>query len=183
MIAVWIILGLVVVLAIYGVSVNNKLVRLRNQGEEAFAQIDAELKQRYDLVPNLVETVKGYATHEKGTFTAVIEARNKAMSATSIMEKEDANKDFTTAMKSLFALTENYPELKANQNFMDLQAQLSRIEGQLLNARKYYNAVIKQFNTTVQVFPSSIIAKMGHFEKQPYLAVEEEARSRVDVKF
>lgn len=183
MAAIWIILALIVIIALYAISVHNRLVRLRNQGEEAFAAIDAHLKQRYDLVPNLVETVKGYAAHERETLTAVIDARNRAMSATTIEEKDAADKSFSATLKSLFALAESYPDLKANQGFIDLQNQLSKIEVELLNARKYYNAVIKQFNTVVEVFPSSIFARLGHFEKQPYLAIEEVARARVEVKF
>lgn len=183
MIAFYVILGIVVVLALYFVSVYNRLVRLRNQGEEAEAAIDAHLKQRYDLVPNLVETVKGYASHEQKTLTAVIEARNKAMNATGTEAKDEANKAFSSTLKSLFALSEAYPDLKANQGFLDLQSQLQRIEEQLLNARKYYNAIVKLFNTTCDVFPSSIVASMAHFTKKPYLAIEEEARARVEVKF
>lgn len=183
MIALIIILVIVVLLVIYGISVYNKLVRLRNQSEEAEAAIDAHLKQRYDLVPNLVETVKGYAKHEQNTLTAVINARNAAMGANTLEEKDAANKAFTGALKSLFAVAEAYPDLKANAGFIDLQKQLTKIEGELLSARKYYNAIVKTFNTVTEVFPSSIIAKMGNFAKKPYLAIEEEARARVEVKF
>ena len=178
-----IILAIVVVLALYFVSVYNRLVRLRNQSEEAESAIDAHLKQRYDLVPNLVETVKGYAKHENETLTAVIEARNKAMSASGTVEKDEANKGFSSTLKSLFALSEAYPDLKANQGFLDLQKQLQKIEEQLLSARKYYNAIIKQFNTTCEVFPSSLVASMAHLTKKPYLTIEDEARSNVKVKF
>ncbi len=180
---VYIVLGIVALLILYGISVYNRYVRLRNQSEEAESAIDAHLKQRYDLVPNLVETVKGYAKHEQGTLTKVIEARNKAMSATSMVDKNDANNAFSSTLKSLFALSEAYPDLKANQGFLDLQGQLQKIEEQLLNARKYYNAIIKQLNTICEVFPSSIIASMAHFAKKPYLAIEEEAKARVEVKF
>lgn len=183
MVAVFIIIAIVFVLALYFVGVYNRLVRLRNQGEEAASAIDAHLKQRYDLVPNLVETVKGYAKHEQGTLTAVIEARNKAMSATTLEEKDALNKGFSSTLKSLFALSEAYPDLKANAGFLDLQKQLQKIEEQLLSARKYYNAIIKQFNTVTEVFPSSLVASMAHFSKKQYLAIEEEAKARVEVKF
>jgi LemA protein len=183
MVALFIVIAIVVFLAVYFAGVYNRLVRLRNQGEEAESAIDAHLKQRYDLVPNLVETVKGYAKHEQGTLTAVIEARNKAMSATSLEDKDAANVGFSSTLKSLFALSEAYPDLKANAGFLDLQKQLQRIEEQLLSARKYYNAVIKQFNTITEVFPSNIVASMAHFTKKPYLTIEEEAKARVEVKF
>jgi len=170
-------------LVIYGVGVYNKLIRLRNQSEESAAAIDAHLKKRYDLIPNIVETVKGYATHEKETLMGVIEARNKAMSATTLTEKNEAANAFSSTLKSLFALTESYPDLKANQGFLDLQRQLQAIEDELLHARKYYNAVVSDINTIVQTVPSSIVASITHFEKLPYLAIEEEARERVSVSF
>ncbi|MGE4583992.1 MAG: LemA family protein [Sphaerochaeta sp.] len=179
----YILLAVLLLLVLYGISVYNRYVRLRNQGEEAESAIDAHLKQRYDLVPNLVETVKGYAKHEEKTLTSVIEARNKAMSATTMEDKESANQAFSSTLKSLFALSEAYPDLKANQGFLDLQQQLQKIEEQLLMARKYYNAIIKQLNTICEVFPSSVIASIAHFAKKPYLVIEEEARARVEVKF
>ena len=129
--------------------------------------------QRCDLIPNLVETIKGYASHEKETLTAVIEARNKAMSATTLTEKNDANNAFSSTLKTLFALSESYPELKANQGFLDLQAQLQKIEESLLSARKYYNAVINDINTMIQTFPSSVVASIFSFKKLPYLSIEE----------
>ena len=183
MLIVYILLALLVLLLIWGVSVYNRYVRLRNQGEEAESAIDAHLKQRYDLVPNLVETVKGYAKHEEETLTKVIEARNRAMGAGTLEEKDQLNASFSTTLKSLFALSEAYPDLKANKGFLDLQEQLTKIEGQLLSARKYYNAIIKQLNTICEVFPSSSVASIAHFTKKPYLNIEEEARARVDVKF
>jgi LemA protein len=178
-----IVIVIVVLVLLYGVATYNKLVRLRNQSEESAAAIDANLKKRYDLVPNLVETVKGYAKHEQETLTAVIEARNSAMSATTLTEKNDAANAFSATLKSLFALSESYPDLKANQGFLDLQAQLQKIEDDLLQARKYYNAVISDINTMVETIPSSIVAGIARFTKLPYLAIEEEARSRVDVRF
>jgi LemA protein len=181
--AIVIIIAILVVLVVYGISIYNKFIRLKNQSEESVAAIDANLKKRYDLVPNLVETVKGYAKHEKETLTAVIDARNRAMGATTLTEKNDAANAFSATLKNLFALSESYPDLKANQGFLDLQAQLQKIEDDLLHARKYYNAVVGDFNTMVQSIPSSLVAGMAHFSKLPYLAIEEEARARVDVKF
>lgn len=180
-----IIVALVVILALYVISAYNKFVQIKNQGEEAYAQIDAHLKQRYDLIPNLVETVKGYAKHEQKTLTAVIAARNAAMSAGSISEKDKADKAFEGTLKSLFALSEAYPDLKANKNFEDLQAQLSKLETEILQARKYYNAVVKTFNTAIQTFPNSVVAKMfgGKFEKLTYLEVAETERQNVKVSF
>jgi LemA protein len=181
--AIYIILAVVVIVLLYGVAIYNKLVRLRNQSEESAAAIDAHLKKRYDLVPNLVETVKGYASHEKGTLTAVIEARNKAMTATTLTEKNDAANAFSSTLKSLFALSESYPELKANQGFLDLQGQLQKIEEELLSARKYYNAVVNDINTIVETIPSSFVASIARFKKLPYLTIEDEARAQVKVKF
>ena len=179
----YILLGVIVVAALYGIGVFNRLVRLRNQSEESAAAIDAHLKKRYDLIPNLVETVKGYASHEKETLTQVIDARNRAMSAGTLTEKNEASNAFSATLKSLFALSESYPDLKANQSFLDLQRQLNEIESELLHARKYYNAVIGDINTIIQSFPSNIVASMTHFVKLPYLAIEEEARERVSVSF
>jgi LemA protein len=178
-----IILAIIVLVLLYGVTTYNKLVRLRNQSEESAAAIDAHLKKRYDLVPNLVETVKGYAKHESQTLTAVIEARNRAMGASTLTEKNEAANAFSSTLKSLFALSESYPDLKANQGFLDLQSQLQKIEEELLHARKYYNAVINDINTMVQTIPSSIVASIARFSKLPYLAIEEEARSQVNVRF
>lgn len=179
----YIILGLLVIIGLYVLSTYNKLVRLRNRSEESEAAIDAHLKKRYDLVPNLVETVKGYASHEKKTLTAVIEARNQALQATTLSEKNEASNAFSSTLKSLFALSESYPDLKANQGFIDLQRRLQKIEEELLSARKYYNALIKDINTMVETIPSSLVASLAKFKKLPYLAIEEEARAQVQVKF
>ena len=182
---VTIIIAAVVLILLFVVSTYNKCVRLKNQGEESYAQIDAHLKQRYDLIPNLVETVKGYAKHEQGTLTAVIEARNKAMSASGVAEKDQADKAFEGTLKSLFALAEAYPDLKANENFKDLQAQLTRLEGEILQARKYYNGVVKTFNTKIETFPTSLIVGLfgGKFSKMTYLEVAEAERQNVKVQF
>ncbi len=183
MTALIIILVIVALVVIYFISTYNSFVKLRNQAEEANAGIDVHLKQRYDLIPNLVETVKGYAKHESGTLEAVIKARNSAMSATTMEERDNANNVLSSTLKSLFALSESYPELKANSNFLDLQQKLSEIEKGLLNARKYYNAIAKQMNSKVEMFPSNLVASMTGFKKLSYAEVEEAAKQRVEVKF
>jgi len=179
----WIIIALVVLLVIIYISIYNKIIKMKNRIEASFAQLDAHLKQRYDLIPNLVEIVKGYAKHEKETLTQVIAARNTALNANTIEEKDSANKSLAGALKSVFALAESYPDLKANEGFVKLQTQLSEIEEKILQARKYYNAVIREFNNLVEVFPSSIVANMMHQSKRTYLEVEEVERERVDIKF
>ena len=180
-----IVIAVVVILLLLVVSTYNACVRLKNQGEEAYAQIDAHLEQRYDLVPNLVETVKGYAKHEQGTLTAVIEARSKAMNTSGVAEKDKADKAFEGTLKSLFALAESYPELKANENFRDLQSQLTRLETEILQARKYYNGVVKTFNTKIETFPTSLIVGLfgGKFARMTYLEVAEAERQNVKVQF
>lgn len=181
--ALWIILAIIVLLVVVYISIYNNIIKMKNRVESSFAQIDAHLKQRYDLIPNLVEIVKGYAKHEKETLTAVIEARNVALNANTIEEKDNANKSLAGALKSVFALAEAYPDLKANEGFVKLQTQLTQIEEQILQARKYYNAVIREFNNMVEVFPSSIVANMMHQSKRQYLEVDEVERKRVDIKF
>lgn len=180
-----IIVAVVVVLVIYVIGCYNRFVTLKNQSEEAISQIDANLKQRYDLVPNLVETVKGYAEHESGTLEAVIKARNAGMNAQTLEEKDKAAAGLTGALKSIFALAESYPDLKANEGFVNLQNQLSALEDKILNARKYYNAVVKTFNTSIQVFPGSLVAGIfgSKFARLEYLQVDEAEKQNVKVKF
>lgn len=180
-----IIVAVILLLLIIVASKYNGFVKFKNQAEEAYAQIDTHLKQRYDLIPNLVETVKGYAKHEEKTLTAVIQARNMAMSATSIEEKDKADNAFAGTLKSLFALSEAYPDLKANKSFTDLQQKLSELETQILQARKYYNAIVKTFNTTIETFPNNLICSLfgGKFKKLAYLEVAEAERQNVKVQF
>ena len=157
---------------------------MENQYEEAFHNIDIYLKKRYDLIPNLVETVKGYAKHEQETIQNVIEARARAQSASTPAEKIEANAQLTQTMRGFNMVIEQYPELKANTNFLDLQDQLKNIEYELANVRKYYNAIIKLFNTKIRTFPASIIAGTMHLEKQPYFEIEDpEERKNVKVQF
>ena len=180
-----IILAVVVaVVAIWAVSGYNGFIKGKNTVEEAFATMDVYLKKRYDLIPNLVETVKGYAKHESETLSRVIEARNMAAGATSVEDKVQGETMLTGTLKNLFAVAENYPDLKANSNFLDLQNQLKSLEEDIANARKYYNAVVKQFNNRCEMFPSNILAGMFHFERKPMFEVDaEEERQNVKVEF
>ena len=177
-------IGIIVVLIIIFVVMYNGFIRLKNNCDEAFATMDVYLKKRYDLIPNLVETVKGYAAHEKETLERVVAARNMAQGASTPEEKAAGESMLQGTLKSLFAVAESYPDLKANQNFMDLQGQLKAVEEDIANSRKYYNAVVKQFNTKCEVFPSNLIAGIFHFEKKPMFEVEaQEERQNVNVSF
>ena len=177
-------IGIIVVLIIIFVVMYNGFIRLKNNCDEAFATMDVYLKKRYDLIPNLVETVKGYAAHEKETLERVVAARNMAQGASTPEEKAAGESMLQGTLKSLFAVAERYPDLKANQNFMDLQGQLKAVEEDIANSRKYYNAVVKQFNTKCEVFPSNLIAGIFHFEKKPMFEVEaQEERQNVKVSF
>ena len=174
---------LVIIVVASVVGTYNKFVKMRNACEEAWSTIDVYLKKRYDLIPNLVETVKGYAKHESETLEKVIAARNAAMTATDTRGRIEAENALSGTLKSLFALSEAYPQLQANTNFLDLQNQLKQIETELANARKFYNANVKQINTKMQTFPSNIVAKCMHLEKFAYYEIEEEARQNVKVQF
>lgn len=174
----------VVVIAVIVIGMYNSFIKLKNNCEEAFSTMDVYLKKRYDLIPNLVETVKGYAAHEKETLESVIAARNMAQSAGTMEEKLEGENMLAGSLKSLFAVAESYPDLKANTNFMDLQGQLKAVEEDIANSRKYYNAVIKQFNTKCEMFPSNIIASIFKFEKKPMFEVDApEERQNVKVSF
>jgi len=180
----WIILVLLVVVVLYVVVAYNRLVRLRNRIENAWSQIDVQLRRRYDLIPNLVETVKGYATHEKEVFLKVTEARAKAINASGAMAQGQADNVLTGALKSLFAVAENYPDLKANQNFLMLQEELSGTESKIAYSRQFYNDTVMTYDTTRETFPSSIIAGMFNFPQKEYFQTgEEAAREPVKVKF
>jgi len=160
-----IVLAIIVLLIIIVISVYNKLVKLRNNRENAFADIDVQLKQRYDLIPQLVETVKGYAKHEKETLARVIELRNQAVAATTIDGKIAAENQLSGALAGLKVTLEAYPDLKANQNFLQLQEEMSDIENKLAAVRRFFNSATKEFNNAVQTFPSNIIAGMFNFQK------------------
>jgi LemA protein len=181
----WIIVlvGLLFVLAGYVISVYNKLVHARNKVENQFSQVEIQLKRRADLIPNLVETVKGYAKHEEGTFTAVVEARNKAVNAGTVNEKIEANNELTGALNKLFALAESYPELKANENFLALQADLKDTEDKITYARQFYNDSAMGFNNLVQMFPSNVVASIFGFKKFEYFKAEEKDKEVPKVEF
>lgn len=181
LIVVLVVVGFVV---IFVIGIYNRLVTLRNRCDNSWAQVDVQLRRRYDLIPNLVETVKGYAKHEREVFQKVTEARAQAIDAGSVKEQGAAENMLTGALKSLFAVVENYPDLKANQNFLMLQEELAGTEGKIAYARQFYNDNIMQFNLKQQVFPSNIIANMFNFKEKEYFEIEEpEAREPVEVKF
>ena len=178
-----IVLGVLALLVIYVISVYNKLVNSRNKVENQWSQIDVQLKRRADLIPNLVETVKGYAKHEEGTLTKVIEMRNKAVNASSVNEKVEANNELTGALSRLMVIAEAYPELKANENFVSLQNDLKDTEDKISYARQFYNDSAMNFNNLVEMFPSNIIANMFGFKKFEFFKVEEEAKEVPKVQF
>jgi LemA protein len=182
-IVVIIIVAVVVLLVVYGIVQYNGLVRLRNRVEGAWAQIDVQLKRRYDLIPNLVETVKGYAAHERETLEAVIQARNVAVSASGPAEQAQSENVLTGALRQLFALSEAYPDLKANQNFLALQEELTGTEGRIAYARQYYNDAVQTYNTKLQTFPSNIFANLFKFTEREYFEADEESRGNVAVQF
>jgi len=161
----------------------NGLVRLRNMVENAWAQIDVQLKRRIDLIPNLVEVVKGYAKHENETFENVVKARNMAASATTVEESIDANNQLTGALRTLFAVAEAYPELKANTNFMHLQSELTDTEDKVMYARQFYNDTVTRYNIKIQIFPGNIIANMFGFTKQPLFEIADADRAVPKVQF
>lgn len=178
-----VIVGIIILLAFYIIGIYNKLVNSRNKVDNQFSQIDIQLKRRADLIPNLVETVKGYAKHEEGTLTAVIEARNKAVGATSINDKIDANNQLTGALNKLFALSEAYPDLKANENFISLQNDLKDTEDKITYARQFYNDSAMSFNNLVEMFPSNMVASLFKFKKFEYFKIEEKEKETPKVKF
>ena len=175
-----IILVVVVLLVIWGVSLYNNLVKLKNNRENAFANIDVQLKQRHDLVPQLVSIVKGYATHEREVLQRVTEARTAAMGATGINDKINAENALTSALAGLKVSLEAYPDLKANQNFMHLQTELSDLENKLAAARRFFNSTTRELNNAVETFPSNIFAKMFKFGKEPMFEVPQEERAVYD---
>lgn len=178
---VLIIIGLVVVFVI---ALYNSLIRLRNRTQNAWSDIDVQLKRRYDLIPNLLETVKGYAKHEKELFENVTKARTAAMGATTVEEQAKTENMLTGALKSLFAVAENYPDLKANENFLELQRELTDTEDKIQAARRFYNSMVTEFNTKLEVFPNNMIAGMFPFEKFEFFEVEDAVeRENVKVKF
>ena len=177
-----VILIIIAILVIAVIAIYNKLVRLRNTVKSSWSDIDVQCKKRYDLVPNLVETVKGYASHERAVFERVTEARSMAMKATSPAEMAKAENMIRDTLKSLFAVAEAYPELKANVNFMQLQSQLQELENNIEYARRYYNAVVRDYNIMIESFPSNIIASQFKFEKAELFQLETPEVERKPVK-
>lgn len=183
----WIVLGVVAVIVLVIIGIYNSLVRLKNRVEEAWADIDVQLKRRYDLIPNLVETVKGYAQHESQTLERVVNARNTAMQMLSGGDKKqqaEAENALSSTLKSIFALAENYPNLKANENFLELQKELADTENKIQAARRFYNGNVRDLNTKIEVFPTNVFARMLKFTKREFFEIEEAAqRENVKVKF
>jgi LemA protein len=178
-----VVIVLVVLLGLYLVVTYNGLVGLRNRIENAWAQIDVQLKRRYDLIPNLVETVKGYASHERETLDAVIQARNAGMSASGPHDQAEAENQLTGALKSIFALSEAYPDLKANQNFAQLQEELTGTEGRIAYARQFYNDTVFRYNTKIQSFPANVLANSFRFREREYFQADDESRGPTRVQF
>jgi LemA protein len=182
---IWIIIAVIFFVIIAIISLYNSLIRLKNRTAEAWSDINVQLKRRYDLIPNLIATVKGYAAHERETLERVIKARNSALNNqnVNVQEQARAENNLSSALKSIFALSENYPDLKANTNFLELQRELSDTENKIQAARRFYNTNVKDFNTKIQVFPSNIIAGKLHFKKYEYFEIEEKEAEPVKVSF
>jgi LemA protein len=175
----WVVLGVIAVIVVWAISIYNSLVAMRQRTNQAFADIDVQLKQRHDLVPNLVETVKGYATHERGTLEAVVQARNAAIAAPGVEQKVAAENVLTGALRQLFALSESYPDLKANANFQQLQRDLSDIENKLAAARRFFNNAVQEYNTGIQQFPASLFAGAFGFTQRTFFDLGE-TRAQLD---
>jgi LemA protein len=183
-IALLIVLGIIVVLALFVIGIYNALVRLRNQVDNSWSQIDVQLKRRHDLIPNLVETAKGYMTHERETFEAITNARSQAMQASGAAEASKAEGALSGALSKFLLTVENYPDLKANTNFLSLQEELSSTENRIGFARQAYNDEVLGFNNKVQMFPSNVVANMFNFAKRDFFEIEDEAEKEVpQVKF
>jgi LemA protein len=175
----WIVLGIIVVIVLWAITIYNGLVAMRQRVSQSFADIDVQLKQRHDLIPNLVETVKGYAAHERGTLEAVVQARNAAIAAPGIEQKVAAENALTGALRQLFALSEAYPNLKANENFQQLQAELTDIENKLAAARRFFNNAVQEYNTGIQQFPAALFASAFGFHPQQFFDLGE-TRAQLD---
>jgi LemA protein len=177
----WIVAGMLVLAALWAVFAYNRLVTYRNRTDEGWSQIDVQLRRRYDLIPNLVETVKGYAAHERELFEEVARARSAAIGATGAAEQASAENAITSGLRKLLAVAENYPDLKASANFLALQEELTGTESKIAYARQYYNEQVRLLNTRIQSFPSSVIAGVFHFERREFFDIEDAARGPVQV--
>jgi LemA protein len=175
----WVVLGAIAIIVVWAISIYNSLVAMRQRTNQAFADIDVQLKQRHDLVPNLVETVKGYAAHERGTLEAVVQARNAAIAAPGVEQKVAAENVLSGALRQLFALSENYPDLKANANFQQLQSELSDIENKLAASRRFFNNAVQEYNTGIPPFPASLFAGVFGFTQRTFFDLGE-ARAQLD---
>ena len=180
---IYVILGIILLLIIYVVGVYNSLVKLRNKVDDQSSQVDIELKKRFDLVPNLVETVKGYAKHEKETLEEVIKARNSFTSAGNMNEELAANDNLSNALTKLFALSEAYPDLKANTNFINLQNRLNEIEENIAYKRSFYNETVRMYNDKIMTVPSNIVANIFNFKEKEYFQINEKVKENVKVSF
>src|SRR5580765_8017751 len=176
----WIIIGVLVVLVLWIIMIYNGLVAMRQRVNQSFADIDVQLKQRHDLIPNLVETVKGYAAHERGTLEAVVQARNAAIAAPGVEQKVAAENMLSGALRQLFALSENYPNLKANANFQQLQSELSDIENKLAASRRFFNSAVQEYNTGIQQFPAVLLAGSLGFTQKEFFDVGADERKVLD---
>ncbi len=183
MLIVIVIIAIAVVLVVGFVIIYNRLVRLRNRTENAWSQVDVQLRRRYDLIPNIVETVKGYAAHEQETFERVVQARAAAQAASSVEQQAEAENILTGALRQLFALAEDYPELRASDNFRHLQTELGETEDKIAVSRQIYNDSVLTYNNTVQTVPSNLVAQSTGFRTRPYFEVEDDARSAPQVDF
>jgi len=169
-----VILGLIVLIALWAVSLYNRLIRLRNSREQAFADVDVQLKQRHDMIPQLVEAVRGYMQHERGVLTEITEARANAMQAKTINEKISAEQRLSTALDGLKVAVEAYPDLKASQNFLDLQNEIADIENKIAAARRFFNSATKELNTAIEIFPSNLVATLFNFKREPMFDLGEQ---------
>src|SRR5256884_4261010 len=181
--ALWVVLGIVALALLYGVLVYNRLVRLRQRVDNAWSQIDVQLRRRYDLIPNLVEAVKGYAAHERELFEDVTRARAAAEQAGSVQDQAHAENQITAGLRKLIAVAENYPQLKANENFLALQEELTSTESKIAYARQFYNDQVMGLNTKIQSFPSNIVARAGKFQPRQFFEIDEPAGRPVSVGF
>lgn len=180
---IYLIIFLIALIILWLIFTYNKLIKLRILSEQAWSDVDVQLKRRHDLIPNLVETVKGYASHERNTLEEIVKLRNSAIGAASQEEKFQAENMLTKALRQLFALAENYPDLKASANFQALQEELSRIEETISQARRYFNAVIRDYNTAIAIFPNNLIAGVLGFSPKIFFETEEDQRAVPQVKF
>ncbi len=177
----WIVVGLLVLIVLGGIVLYNRLVALKNRVDNGWSQIDVQLKRRHDLIPNLVETVKGYATHERELFEEIAAARSKAMGATGVGDQAQAEAQVSSGLRQLLAVAENYPDLKASQNFLALQEELTGTESKIAYARQFYNDQVMRLNTAIQSFPSSVVAKTFHFQAREFFDIDDSVRGPVSV--